>query len=35
MMSLPHCPTDEILKSLRTLEAEVEKGMRELEGMLK
>jgi hypothetical protein len=34
-MSLPHGPTDEILKSLHALEAEMEKGMRELEGMLK
>ena len=35
MMSLLHRPLGEILKSLRTLEAEIEKGMKDLEGMLK
>jgi type I restriction enzyme M protein len=32
---LPHRPPGEILKALGQLEAEIQQGMKELEGMLK
>jgi hypothetical protein len=35
MRSLQHRPLGEILKTLHVLEAEIEKGMKDLEGMLK
>jgi hypothetical protein len=35
MRSLQHRPPGESLKNLRALEAEIEKRMKELEGMLK